>query len=462
MLGAIIGDIVGSVYEFNPTNDYNFEMFKAGSTFTDDTICTIAIADALLRDRDYGESLHDWCRRYMKPKGGFGGRFRKWVESDHPEPYGSYGNGSAMRVSPIGMWFSDWKEAAAEAKKSAECTHNHKWGIRGAVATTEAIHTAYYDLNLRDCAPEERRKAAMNIGIEVAADNYYNSCIDLEDYRNRFDETCEGTLPPALYIVANSSSFEDAIRQAVSLGADADTLGAIVGSIAEHIWGIPEWMKQKALGYLTDEMKAVVRNFYELRPTRHGNYTSPRPASPFDFDAEAYKSYNNALETQLYFSFGGKTGTLRGRVAPDKISRLPKGSIFVFGSNALGHHAGGAAHAAMKHFGAVWGQGDGLQGQSYAISTMEGLVNTARNVDRFVSFAAEHPELKFFVTAIGCGIAGYTPLQIAPLFHKALLLPNVFLPRIFWEYFWMIEGCGPDYFVPSDMWHKWEKDAKRL
>lgn len=103
MLGAIIGDIVGSAYEFHPTNDYNFEMFAEGSSFTDDTICTIAIADALLKGRDYGESLHDWCRRYMKPKGGFGGRFRKWVESDNPQPYGSYGNGSAMRVSPIGM-----------------------------------------------------------------------------------------------------------------------------------------------------------------------------------------------------------------------------------------------------------------------------------------------------------------------------------------------------------------------
>lgn len=462
MLGAIIGDIVGSAYEFNSTNDYNFEMFKDGSSFTDDTICTIAIADALLKGRDYGESLHDWCRRYMKPKGGFGGRFRKWVESDHPQPYGSYGNGSAMRVSPIGMWFSDRKEAAEEAKKSAECTHNHKWGIRGAVATVEAIHTAYHDEELRDCDAEKRRKKAMNIGIEVAVDNYYNSSVDLEDYRNRFDETCEGTLPPALHIIANSSSFEDAIRQAVSLGADADTLGAIVGGIAEHIWGIPEWMKQKAMSYLTDEMKAVVYTFYEARPALHGCSKKPRRTSPFDFDKEAYDAYKNALDAQLYFSTGGSTGTLRGRTAPDKINALPKNGVFVFGSNAQGHHAGGAAHAAMMKFGAVWGKGDGLQGQSYAISTMEGLVNTARNVERFVHFAAAHPELDFFVTAIGCGIAGYTPLQIAPLFHKALLLPNVYLPRIFWEYFWMIEGYGPDYFMPNDMWYKWDKNAGHL
>ena len=111
MLGAIIGDIVGSRYEFDATNDYNFELFSDKNNFTDDTICTVAIADAILKGRDYGESLHDWCRRYMSPKGGFGGRFRQWVLSDHPQPYGSFGNGSAMRVSPIGMhcgWYEPY------------------------------------------------------------------------------------------------------------------------------------------------------------------------------------------------------------------------------------------------------------------------------------------------------------------------------------------------------------------
>lgn len=107
--------------------------------------------------------------------------------------------------------------------------------------------------------------------------------------------------------------------------------------------------------------------------------------------------------------------------------------------------------------GAVYGQGDGLQEQSYAISTMEGMIETARNVNRFIKFAAEHQELTFMVTPIGCGIAGFTPLQIAPLFQNALILPNVYLPRIFWEYFWMVEGTGPDYFTPSKDWEKWKK-----
>lgn len=124
MLGAIIGDIVGSRFEFNPTNDYNFELFSPQCSFTDDTICTIAVADALLRDRDFGESLHDWCNRYPHPMGGYGGSFAQWVHSPNPQPYNSFGNGAAMRVSPIGMWFDNWQDIYPAAEKSAACTHN--------------------------------------------------------------------------------------------------------------------------------------------------------------------------------------------------------------------------------------------------------------------------------------------------------------------------------------------------
>lgn len=125
MLGAIIGDIVGSRFEFNPTNDYNFELFSPQCSFTDDTICTIAVADALLRDRDFGESLHDWCNRYPHPMGGYGGSFAQWVHSPNPQPYNSFGNGAAMRVSPIGMWLDNWQDIYPAAEKSAACTHNH-------------------------------------------------------------------------------------------------------------------------------------------------------------------------------------------------------------------------------------------------------------------------------------------------------------------------------------------------
>lgn len=174
--------------------------------------------------------------------------------------------------------------------------------------------------------------------------------------------------------------------------------------------------------------------------------------------AKVFADYARMENDMMYFSTGGRTGTIPMRLTPEHITEMKEHEIFVFGSNAQGYHGGGAAAFAMKHFGAVWGQGDGLQGQSYAISTMEGLVATARNVNCFVHFAAEHPENRFYVTAIGCGIAGYTPLQMAPLFIKAILLPNVFLPRIFWEYFWMTVGeHHPEYFVPSDEWKDWDK-----
>lgn len=262
MLGAIIGDIVGSRFEFNPTNDYDFELFTEECGFTDDTVCTVAIADAILKGRDYGESLHDWCRRYLEPMGGFGGRFRKWVESDAPKPYNSFGNGSAMRVSPIGMYFRDDDECLKQAELSAACTHNHPMGINGAKAIARAVYLAV-DSGDGLVPPARLDKEKLDICVACANDFGFASCIDLDDYKNRFDETCQGTIPPALEIIYGSTSFEDAIRNAVSLGADSDTIGAIVGSVAEHLWGIPEWMKQKAMTYLPEEMREVVAAFYK-------------------------------------------------------------------------------------------------------------------------------------------------------------------------------------------------------
>lgn len=256
MLGAIIGDIVGSRYEFNPTNDYNFEMFAEGSNFTDDTICTIAVADALMKGHNFSKSIHEWCRKYPYPKGGYGGRFLQWVMSDSPMPYGSFGNGSAMRVSPIGWWFFNPEDVLKEAAKTAECTHNHPEGIKGACTVALAIMLAH-----------NMKKSDVKIDVERLLDqciNYsgYNIDIHVSAVINRFDETCQGTVPVALWIIGKSNSFEDAIRRAVSLGADADTLGAVVGSIAEAIWGIPEWMKEKAMSYLPKGMLSVVKEFY--------------------------------------------------------------------------------------------------------------------------------------------------------------------------------------------------------
>ena len=256
MLGAIIGDIVGSRWEFDPTNDYNFEWLSEENGFTDDTICTVAVADALLHERDFDKSIHDWCNRYPHPMGGYGGRFAQWVHSDQPKPYGSYGNGSAMRVSPVGHWFEEIDEMLDAAAATALPSHNHDEGIKGAQTVALAIFKAK-----RFCsdAPEHIDEILQEC-VEFSG---YDINIKKEAVINRFDETCQGTVPVALWIISESDSFEDAVRKAVCLGADADTLGAIVGSIAEAIWGIPEEIKQAILLYLPDEMKEVVSEFYK-------------------------------------------------------------------------------------------------------------------------------------------------------------------------------------------------------
>ena len=313
MLGAIIGDIVGSAYEFNPTNDYNFEMFAEASSFTDDTICTIAVADALLKDRDYGKSLHEWCRRYMKPKGGFGGRFRKWVESDNPTPYGSYGNGSAMRVSPIAWAHLNLGGALPEAARSAECTHNHPEGIKGAEATVAAIH---YGDELRRLSDKIDKETITRYFQPIIEHYGYNIDINKDDVMNKFDETCQGTVPVALWIITESTGFEDAIRKAVSLGADADTLGAIVGSIAEAIWGIPEDMALNAMQILPDEMKSVVLKFYKEfgHGHCHGKLDEYNAASPdlrFDvgIDGQLSAKYGGFIPKEaIYAESRAKTG----------------------------------------------------------------------------------------------------------------------------------------------------------
>ena len=260
MLGAIIGDMVGSRWEFNPTNDYNFEWLSDENGFTDDTICTVAVADALLHGSDdYGKFIHEWCNRYPHPMGGYGGRFAQWVRSDNPQPYGSYGNGAAMRVSPVAYWYEDRNQMLKAAEATAACSHNHREGIKGAQTVAIAIHTA---LDLRESDGEIDEHRIDYILSKCIALSDYDIEIEKVDVINKFDETCQGTVPVALWIIGESKSFEDAVRRAVSLGADADTLGAIVGSIAEAIWGIPPEFVADVMRLLPTDMKQVILQFY--------------------------------------------------------------------------------------------------------------------------------------------------------------------------------------------------------
>lgn len=279
MLGAMIGDIVGSKYEFNNTFDYDFEMFGEGCDFTDDTICTVAIADAILNGRSYQESLLDWCRRYPSPKGAYGGRFAGWIHSLDPQPYNSFGNGSAMRVSPVAWLFDDLSQVLEEAEKTALPTHNHPEGIKGAKAVAHAIwyfRKSRFSEESKDSENEETKglknenaKASKDEnetiqGFMSIARSYYED-FDTRVYpKGKFDETCMDAVPLSFYLLSQASSFEDAIRLAISHGGDSDTIGAIVGSIAEARFGIPQEMKEKALSYLPDDMKDIWKQFAEI------------------------------------------------------------------------------------------------------------------------------------------------------------------------------------------------------
>ena len=275
MLGAIIGDIAGSKYEFNNTFDYDFEMFGEGCDFTDDTICTVAIADAILNGRSYQESLLDWCRRYPSPKGAYGGRFAGWIHSLDPQPYNSFGNGSAMRVSPVAWLFDNLSQVLEEAEKTALPTHNHPEGIKGAKAVAHAIwyfRKSRFSEESKDSENEETKGLKNENakdenetiqGFMSIARSYYED-FDTRVYpKGKFDETCMDAVPLSFYLLSQVSSFEDAIRLAISHGGDSDTIGAIVGSIAEARFGIPQEMKEKALSYLPDDMKDIWKQFAE-------------------------------------------------------------------------------------------------------------------------------------------------------------------------------------------------------
>jgi ADP-ribosylglycohydrolase len=262
MLGAIIGDIIGSRWEFHPTNDYNFELFSDKNSFTDDTICTIAVADAILHNsNDYGKYIHEWCRRYPNPMGGYGGSFAQWVRSDNPKPYGSYGNGSAMRVSPVAHWYDNVDDVLDATAATALPSHNHPEGIKGAQTVALAIFKAL--------SYHRYQEAPLHI------DEILHECVEFSGYDinmpkasvvNKFDETCQGTVPVALKIISMATCYEDAVRLAVSLGADADTLGAIVGGIAEAIWGIPMKLRHQVEKFLPDDMQTVLHKFRMARP----------------------------------------------------------------------------------------------------------------------------------------------------------------------------------------------------
>jgi ADP-ribosylglycohydrolase len=251
MIGAIAGDIIGSVYEFNQIKTKEFPLFVERSHFTDDSVLTAAVADAILSGRSYKESMLDIGRRY--PDSGYGGSFIGWLFSENPQPYNSWGNGSAMRVSPVGFAFQSEEKVLSEAKKSAEISHNHPEGIKGAQAAALAIFLARSGHG-KDTI---RKRLADEFGYDL------ERTVDgiRPDYS--FNESCQETVPEAIVAFLDSNSYEDAVRNAVSLGGDSDTLACITGGIAEAFYGgVPDSIVKEARMRLTPDLLAVVDDFY--------------------------------------------------------------------------------------------------------------------------------------------------------------------------------------------------------
>lgn len=263
MYGAILGDMIGAPYEFDQGNkSKEFPMFISASKFTDDSVMTVAVAEALMNTKDSDDesirqsvirSMQEWGRRY--PYSGYGGRFAEWLGNPHPQPYGSYGNGSAMRVSSVGWLYDTLERTRHVAKLTAEVTHNHPEGIKGAEATACAIFLA------RNGCPKEQIREYI---LQEYGYNLSRTCGEIRPTYHHV-ESCQETVPEAITAFLEGESFEDVIRTAVSLGGDCDTLTCIAGSMAEAYYGISSEMKEECRKRLPDDLLDVLDRFEEYR-----------------------------------------------------------------------------------------------------------------------------------------------------------------------------------------------------
>ena len=250
MIGAIAGDIIGSVYEAHPIKTKEFSLFHPQCRFTDDSVLTIAVAQAILTDHDYCRWVWEIGRRH--PHAGYGGTFIRWLHSSDPQPYNSWGNGSAMRVSPVGWAFDRADIVMREAARSAEISHNHPEGSKGAQATALAVFLAR----------TEHNKALIKSEITTRFGYDLNRTLNSIRPSYGFDISCQGTVPQALAAFFDSDSYEDAVRNAVSLGGDSDTLACITGGIAEAFYGaVPEEIEAEVAKYLSTDLWQICESF---------------------------------------------------------------------------------------------------------------------------------------------------------------------------------------------------------
>ena len=253
MLGAIVGDVLGSTFEFYPTKTKKFELLDKNSCFTDDSVMTVAVADSIMNGVPYEKSLQSWGRNY--PRVGYGGWFNTWIHLDDPKPYNSFGNGSAMRCSSIGWLLDDEESVLEEAKKSAEVTHNHPEGIKGAQAVALGVMMGRKGRSKEEV--KEKLESLFGYDLSQRLDNIR--------LNYTFNPTCQGSVPQAIIAFLESTDFEDAIRNSISLGGDADTQACITGSLAEAYYkSIPDEIASFVKWRIEDDLLAVIDQFNSI------------------------------------------------------------------------------------------------------------------------------------------------------------------------------------------------------
>ena len=396
IIGAVIGDIIGSRFEFSKPPTRKVDRFTTTSTLTDDSVMTVAIADALLHGKDYMESMLEWGGKY--PKAGYGNRFKQLLKGKKGLPTDSIANGSGMRVSPIGFHAKTLDEALERAKQSAIPSHNSVEGIRGAQAIAAATFMA------REQRPKEEIKAYIekefgyNLSQTDEEIKAHVSTLRHGDAKKGIPaerEFAENTCPLAIIAFLTTDDYESSIWKSISYGCDTDTVACMCGGIAAAYYGVPMEIINEAVEYLPREILSVINEFDNIN-----------------------------LQNR--------------RITPKEYDRW--GAVFVYGSgndllkDEKGHIIDEGGFDAKQNFGAKEKVKEGICNRSYAIPTMgKSLEEIKEGVDRFIEYAETHQEETFMVIEIGCKKAGYTPKDIAPMFAKIADLPNVYLPKKFRE-----------------------------
>ena len=389
IIGAVIGEVIGSRFEFSSPPTREVSRFTTASTFTDDTVLTVAVADALLHNRDFGESIFEWARKY--PNAGFGKRFRKLVQGKKDIPTDSIGNGGGMRVSPIGFYAKTLEEVLELAKQSAIPSHNSTEGIKGAASIATATFLA------KQQTPKEEIKAYIEKEFGYNLDM---SDEEIKEFVSRVrdeekTEWAENTCPLAIIAFLTTDDYESSIWKSISYGCDTDTVACMCGGIAAAYYGVPQDIINEVVDYLPHEILNIINEFdnTNLQNTR----TTP-------------KIYDRWGAVLVY-------GSGSEQITDDK-----------------GHVIDEDGFDARQHFGAKLEVKEGFRKRSYAIPTVGKSLEEIRvGIDRFIEYAETHQEETFMLIEIGCKKAGYTPKQIAPMFERAANLPNVYLPKKFRE-----------------------------